>query len=136
MFHNLCKKQRMTASPNTAQLPSLPQRSLKKTFDQLITKVLPSDKCFHKDNGAKLTFASKHAGHFGPCIFQARQCTMQMLIPTATHTTPSNAALHESKLKIIPLHLLQAASVYLLSGEKKPLSLKYLIVIPNHSTES
>lgn len=92
-----------------------------KNFCQLITKVLPSDKCFHKDKGAKLTFASKHAGHFGPCTFQAPQCTMQVLIPIATHTTPSNAALHESKLKIIPLHLLQAASVYLLSGEKNTL---------------
>lgn len=92
----------------------------------------------NEDNSAKLTGISKHAGHLGPRTVQPPLCTMQMLNPSATHKTQSNAALHGSKLPIIHLHLLQAASVYLLSGgEKKPSpSLKYLIVILNHSLKS
>lgn len=60
---------------------------------------------------------------------------MQMPSPTLTPGRQSNASLKKIKLRIMPLHPPQTASVCLLSEEVKNSlkSLKYPIVIPNQS---
>lgn len=74
-------------------------------------------------------FLSKHAGHLVHCSLLSAQCKCQVQLQLTKHNQMQHC--RDTKLNIIPLHLLQTASLSTSRVPKKnhSLSLKYLIVI-------
>lgn len=75
MFHGFKKKKITTASPNCARASSATEPQ--KLVIHHMTNFYQHVSFKNKDRSAKLTFASKRAGHLGPRTFQPPQGTMQ-----------------------------------------------------------
>lgn len=80
-------------------------------------------------------FPSKHAGHLVHCSLLSAQCKCQVQLQLTKHNQMQHC--RDTKLNIIPLHLLQTASLSTSRVPKNPLFVpKVSYCHPNHSSQS